>query len=466
MYKKIKTVSLKLDNKIKKELEREKLENIEEGGNLGEGKHLRFLGALVSSIKVNLIKLKILYLGLLSFVVSIALTISKHIFVVFGDPANAFNVLYNQHQAVSCPVPYSQFKKAQRHAKVFSYAGLATMILMLSFSTMITNFLMGPTEKIVAAGYNLVQESWTTLSSDVAHHSNGDGSGWIKYSAKTNIEAGETIAISLENDSWNETTDADFNSYTSKDASLLVVSNSIKLLKPNDARCSADNECETDICDCRDNTCNTSTGKSVGEACSSNSECCTSYCNAVCSYPLVLFYASGSYNGNLGGRSGADTKCRAGGAPSGYNSNNIHAFITVNSSDEIRDMPTKYSIPTNRPVSVWKSSIYTQVGNNWADLLDGEVTFEAGLNDELILTTKYVTGSNNSGAIYSTTGHIQDAASCHSWTNSTVLSLPRGGWDDSYTDPYGATIKTSGLGRGSVSNRCNGSGLRLLCIGF
>ncbi|MBT4277929.1 hypothetical protein HOD96_04250 [Candidatus Falkowbacteria bacterium] len=241
-YQKLKSISLKLDEKIKKALLNQSL--ILKNENL-EGKGIIRL----SILKITASRLKVFYFGILSFFIDITLNIAEQIIAIFGDPAIAFNLLYNQHQAISCPVPYSQFKKAQRHAKVFSYAGLATIVLILSFSTMITNFLMGPTEKIAAAGYSLVQESWTELSSAIAHHSSGHGSDWFKYSAKdSGIEAGETIALEYPIENWNETTDADFNSYTSKSSNLSIASNSITLLKPDGAKCSGSSECEIGYC--------------------------------------------------------------------------------------------------------------------------------------------------------------------------------------------------------------------------
>jgi hypothetical protein len=55
-----------------------------------------------------------------------------------------------------------------------------------------------------------------------------------------------------------------------------------------------------------------------------------------------LFYlADGTHNGNLGGRTGADALCNSASAkPANYTG--YHAFITVNASDEIEDMPRSY----------------------------------------------------------------------------------------------------------------------------
>ncbi|MBT4277185.1 hypothetical protein HOD96_00335 [Candidatus Falkowbacteria bacterium] len=287
MYKKLKALSLKIDNKIKAILlmensliQKDKEAEDVKGTDVGEveiKKHLKPGRIVVSRLNFNgarifYLRLKVSYFGFFSFAVDIVLSITEQIIAIFGDPAIAFNLLYNQHQEISCPIPYSQFKKAQHHAKVFSYAGLATMVLMLSFSTMITNFLMGPTEKMMAASYGLVQESWTELSSAIAQHSNGDDSGWFKYLAKTDMEAGENLTVATIPANWNETTDADFNSYTSKSSNLSITSNSITLLKPNGAACSADSQCVDGYVCCAGN-CETETTLSWPGSTHSNCDC-------------------------------------------------------------------------------------------------------------------------------------------------------------------------------------------------
>ncbi len=54
---------------------------------------------------------------------------------------------------------------------------------------------------------------------------------------------------------------------------------------------------------------------------------------------IVMYNAGGSgFDGNLGGRAGADALCQASGnRPAGYT--NFRAFLSVNGGDEIQDMP-------------------------------------------------------------------------------------------------------------------------------
>ena len=85
---------------------------------------------------------------------------------------------------------------------------------------------------------------------------------------------------------------------------------------------------------------------------------------------IILYSGDGLYTGNLGGRSGADEKCRNSALkPGGYS--NYHAFLSVTSDDEIRDMPTNYGVPTN--VRVKSPDNFTVFAMNWADLLDGSI---------------------------------------------------------------------------------------------
>jgi len=82
----------------------------------------------------------------------------------------------------------------------------------------------------------------------------------------------------------------------------------------------------------------------------------------------ILLYTAGSHDGNLGGREGADTFC-ATQTPSGYTQ--VRAFLSVDGTDEIRDMPTNYQISTTAPIL---GSADTLIANNWQDLLDGSIT--------------------------------------------------------------------------------------------
>ncbi len=126
--------------------------------------------------------------------------------------------------------------------------------------------------------------------------------------------------------------------------------------------------------------------------------------------PIVLYDAGGTYNGNLGGRSGADAICAgSGNRPAGYA--NARAFISVSGTDEVRDMPGNYGVPTTVPIVGGDGT--TQLAPNWVGLLDGNIGASLGAagsgNGASFI---WWTGSDPSGA-------VQGADMCAGWTDGT-----------------------------------------------
>ncbi len=129
---------------------------------------------------------------------------------------------------------------------------------------------------------------------------------------------------------------------------------------------------------------------------------------------LVLYAANNSatFNGNLGGRAGADALC-AGSAnkPAGYS--HFRAFISVSATDEIQDMPANYLVPTTLPI-VGPNG--TQLASNWANLLDGNIDatlLAAGIN-MAASAGSWWSGSTEFGAVNGT-------GTCGGWTSSLSL---------------------------------------------
>ena len=88
---------------------------------------------------------------------------------------------------------------------------------------------------------------------------------------------------------------------------------------------------------------------------------------------IILYQASNgaNFDGNLGGRAGADALCAASAnRPAGYA--NYRALISTSASDEIRNMPANYSVPTNLPIT-GPGPGFTRVASDWANLLDGSI---------------------------------------------------------------------------------------------
>jgi hypothetical protein len=164
---------------------------------------------------------------------------------------------------------------------------------------------------------------------------------------------------------------------------------------------------------------------------------------------LVLYDAGGTFNGNLGGRAGADALCQASGnRPAGYT--NFRAFLSVDVNDEIRDMPGNYGVPTNVPI---QGPNGTQLSPNWAGLLDGSIdaTLQAagiGAAPNFWWSGSFVDGS---------LGTAFGADSCAGWTTN-VPSATAG----DVTQATGEWLDFDlGVGNFACSNN-----FRVLCIAF
>jgi len=257
LYQKLKTISLKLDDKIKDELSRDKYESVSFSRvNFDENKKVigksSFLGIMLSEIRLT--KIRIFYFSFLSFVADFIIIAIKQILIIFGDPAKSFDLLYRQRGLSVCPIPYSQFKQKQRHAKVFSLAGITTIILITAMSSLLVNLMVGPIERTFAASYNWTQTSWGGGTSGTALvHDGTDNSDWSYYASKdAGVVAGTDLVLqSSSGDAGDSTTFDTFDdANTDDETSLTVASNSVTLLKPDGAACGSDSECENNICCC------------------------------------------------------------------------------------------------------------------------------------------------------------------------------------------------------------------------
>lgn len=80
----------------------------------------------------------------------------------------------------------------------------------------------------------------------------------------------------------------------------------------------------------------------------------------------VILFSLTAPNGNLGGRSGADSACSNAASSQGLRCT-TKAFISMSGADQISDMPTHYGVPTDLPI---QSSNTTQIAATWAALLN------------------------------------------------------------------------------------------------
>jgi hypothetical protein len=128
----------------------------------------------------------------------------------------------------------------------------------------------------------------------------------------------------------------------------------------------------------------------------------------------VIYLDSTARNGNLGGRSGADATCASSPSkPSNAISGSVHAFISVNAADEIRDMPSTYGYNSSNPIYWYNASTgqsIASVANNWADMLDGTISNSQQTGTGLLYYPW-------SGSLPD--GSLKSFYNCNGWTNST-----------------------------------------------
>jgi hypothetical protein len=121
---------------------------------------------------------------------------------------------------------------------------------------------------------------------------------------------------------------------------------------------------------------------------------------------IILYAHETTYTGNLGGRSGANTKCTSStNKPAGYT--NYAAFLSVNATDTLagREAFTGLSTSTNI-----RSKNGTLIATNWADLMDGTINTTLLLAGIDLSTGYWFSGSASNGSLGET---------CNSWTEGT-----------------------------------------------
>ena len=182
---------------------------------------------------------------------------------------------------------------------------------------------------------------------------------------------------------------------------------------------------------------------------------------------MVLFTTPKNITGDMGGRSGADALCAL-----HHDSertsiitnscSNVRAVISVSGTDEIRDMASNYSIPTNRKLRGINGAF---LGDGWDNLTGGASGSSnlvyppsAGI-PELFFTTsntdvrsQFWTGTDTDESLSST--------HCVGWTDGT--SSEQGTFGDPAFDPYKDGRKFINAGGASYTG-CNNT-RRLLCV--
>lgn len=149
--------------------------------------------------------------------------------------------------------------------------------------------------------------------------------------------------------------------------------------------------------------------------------------------PIIKMFSAGSYNGNLGGRAGADAKCVA--AATSMNLDcpfSVRAFLSVDANDEIRDMPTRYGVPTNSPI---RTIVGTNIQDNWSALLSGSL-ITALQNAGVVSGNYWWAGSNDASGTLS-------SATCNGWTSSINSDQGRAGYSPSETTTWIGSVQAN-----------------------
>lgn len=163
--------------------------------------------------------------------------------------------------------------------------------------------------------------------------------------------------------------------------------------------------------------------------------------------PEVYMFAADGVSTAIGGRSGADTMCTSA-RTANYSSlpdAHVRAFISVSASDEIRDMPSNYSTPTDREI---RGPTHIKLADDWADLLDGTVDvtlFAAGILDDSF----WYSGSDGYGAL--------SEHNCSGWTSPDAL----------FDGAYGLNSNTDSQWMNSGSEAtCGLNSYHVLCLAW
>jgi len=122
----------------------------------------------------------------------------------------------------------------------------------------------------------------------------------------------------------------------------------------------------------------------------------TGISSAIVDKYAIIMYNAGLHDGNLGGRTGADSICSSyASKPAGFSE--YHAYISINGSDYIANMTTNLNVPTSVPV---KSTTGSVIANNWSILVSGTFLLST-LEGAGVCDNKWWSASQDNGTINS-----------------------------------------------------------------
>lgn len=163
--------------------------------------------------------------------------------------------------------------------------------------------------------------------------------------------------------------------------------------------------------------------------------------------PVIVFDAGPHSGLNFGGRVGLDQHCATAKASKSIAGAVTHALISVSATDEMRDMPALYGVPTDR---AFVSPTGKQLADNWADLLDGSI--DQSLSEAEVSSAQFwISGSNTDGSVRST---------CNGWTTSEFSQQVTGTYGyPASKDSFWITITDGDV-------YCSASQYNVICLAY
>ena len=200
----------------------------------------------------------------------------------------------------------------------------------------------------------------------------------------------------------------------------------------------ANARCVNNECECTRNGCGAACGD-IDDGCGGTVHCggCAAGADCIgntCVVPKapITIYDAGGKSGPLGGRAGGDALCQA--AIPADRCTKTRVLLSVSASDEIRDMPSNYGVPTDAPLESLNGS---KIADDWADLLDGTIDTSLGGAGALVGTSFWYTGSNSNGSMTTET--------CTGWTTSALADATYGTSSQTSSKWISTSTATCGL---------------------
>jgi hypothetical protein len=159
----------------------------------------------------------------------------------------------------------------------------------------------------------------------------------------------------------------------------------------------------------------------------------------------LVLYLGGISEGNIGPRNIGDAFCAAN-HPAGFS--NYRVFIGYSAADSIANMASNYGMPTNLPI---QSTTNVVIGNDWSDLVDGNIDVALSAAGVLSPGDWWWSGSEDGFG-----NHINGTtASCMGWTSNSGSDPGIAGY---HGDPNSPWLRDTIAGCGDP--------LPVLCIAY